>query len=86
MKCAHGQQVYGRLALIVVFANDEFKKSDWVIVTHLNGQAVSPGEEIALNEGRLVLTDKGTPFFEPATGFRMARLYLQAPEVCSDHF
>jgi len=34
----------------------------------------------------LVLTDKGTPFFEPATGFRMARLYLQAPEVCSDHF
>jgi hypothetical protein len=48
---------------ILVFANDEFNKSDGVIVTHLNGQAVSPREEIALNEGRLALTDKGTPFF-----------------------
>ena len=72
--------------LVAVFANDEFKKSDGVTVTHLNGQAVAPGEEIALSEGRLALTDKGTPFFEPATGFRMARLYLQAPEVASDHF
>jgi len=74
------------VTLIFLFANDEFKKLDGVIVTHLNGQAVAPGEEIALNEGRLALTDKGIPFFEPATGFRMARLYLQAPEVASDHF
>jgi len=49
------------VTLIFVFANDEFKKSDGVIVTHLNGHAVSPGEEIALNDGRLGLTDKGTP-------------------------
>ena len=66
---------------ILVFAKDEFNKSDGVIVTHLNGQAVSPGEEIAFNESRLTLTDKGTPFFELATGFRLARLYLKAPEV-----
>ena len=72
--------------LVAVFANDEFKKSDGVTVTHLNGQAVAPGEEIALSEGRLALTDKGTPFFEPATGFRMARLYLPAPEVASNRF
>ncbi len=50
-------------ALIFVFTNDEFKKSDGVSVTHLNGQAVSPRKDIALNEGRLALTDKGTPFF-----------------------
>jgi hypothetical protein len=49
------------VTLIFVFANDEFKKSDGAIVTHLNGQAVSPGEEIAFNESRLTLTDKGTP-------------------------
>jgi len=52
----------------------------------LNGQAIAPGEEIVLSEGRLALTDKGTPFFEPAKGFRMARLYLPAPEVASDRF
>jgi taurine transport system permease protein len=69
------------VTLIFVFANDEFKKSDGAIVTHLNGQAVSPGEEIAFNEGRLTLTDKGTPFFELATGFRLARLYLQASKM-----
>ncbi|MDT2058728.1 MAG: ABC transporter permease subunit, partial [Planktomarina sp.] len=72
--------------LISVFSNDEFKKPDGVKVTHLNGQAIAPGEEIILSEGRLALTDKGTPFFEPAKGFRMARLYLPAPEVASDRF
>jgi taurine transport system permease protein len=72
--------------LISVFSNDEFKKPDGVKVTHLNGQAIAPGEEIILSEGRLALTDKGTPFFEPAKGFRMARLYLRALEVALDHF
>jgi|TARA_B110000971_G_scaffold190190_1_gene201057 taurine transport system permease protein len=68
-------------ALIFVFTNDEFKKSDGVSVTHLNGQAVSPGKEIALNEGCLARTDKGTPFFALATGFRLAWLYLKASKV-----
>jgi taurine transport system permease protein len=62
--------------LISVFQNDEFKKSDGAIVTHLNGQDLKPGEQILLSEGRLALTEKGTPFFEPSSGFRMARLYL----------
>ena len=72
--------------LISVFKNDEFKKSDGAKVTHFNGQALAPGEQIALSEGRLALTEKGTPFFEPATGFRMARLYLPAPEVATNRF
>ena len=72
--------------LISVFQNDEFKKSDGAIVTHLNGQALKPGEQIFLSEGRLALTEKGTPFFEPSSGFRMARLYLPAPEVTTNRF
>ncbi len=72
--------------VINVFGNDEFKKKDGAKITHLNGQAVSPGEEIKLASGKLALTPKGSVFFEPATGFRMARLYLPAPEVTTNRF
>ena len=72
--------------LVSVFKNDEFDKSDGAVVTHLNGQALNPGEQVLLSEGRLALTEKGTPFFEPSTGFRMARLYLPAPEVTTNRF
>ena len=72
--------------LISVFKNDEMKKSDGAKVTHLNGAALTPGEEILVAEGRIALTVKGTPFFKPSTGFRMARLYLPAPEVASERF
>ena len=72
--------------IINVFSNDEFKKSDGAKITHFNGEPISPGEEIKLPEGRLALTPKGSAFFEPATGFRMARLYLPAPEVTTNRF
>ena len=72
--------------IVSVFSNDEFKKSDGAVVTHLNGQAVSPGDSLKLDEGRLSLTPKGGVFFVPSAGFRMARLYLPAPEVTSNRF
>lgn len=72
--------------VINVFGNDDFKKKDGARITHYNGQAIAPGESIALAEGTLALTAKGGVFFEPATGFRMARLYLPAPEVTGNRF
>ena len=72
--------------VINVFRNDEFSKKDGARITHYNGEPIQPGEKIALPEGNLALTPKGGVFFEPATGFRMARLYLPAPEVTSNRF
>ena len=72
--------------VINVFKNDEFKKKDGAKITHYNGNPINPGERISLAEGNLALTPKGGVFFEPATGFRMARLYLPAPEVTTNRF
>ena len=72
--------------VINVFSNDEFKKGDGAKITHFNGNPISPGEQMDLPEGKLALTQKGSAFFEPATGFRMARLYLPAPEVTTNRF
>lgn len=72
--------------LISVLKNDEFSKSDGVKITHFNGEPIRPGEQMSLPEGRLALTEKGTPFFEPQTGFRMARLYLPPPEITTSRF
>jgi len=72
--------------VIDVFKNDEFGKREGAKITHINGEPLSPGESISIPEGRLALTQKGSAFFEPATGFRMARLYLPAPEVTTNRF
>lgn len=71
---------------IQVLKNDEFTKKDGARVTALNGQSINPGEALDLPEGRLALTEKGTPRFEPKQGFRMQRLYLPAPEVVWQRF
>ena len=72
--------------LIQVWGNDDISKRDGSVITALNGQAVEPGDKISIPEGTIGLTDKGTPTFEPATGLRMARLYLPAPEVVLERF
>ena len=72
--------------VIDVWRNDDVKKNDGSRVTHLNGTPVEPGDRLKLPEGVLALSDKGTPTFEPATGFRMQRLYLPAPEIVLERF
>jgi taurine transport system permease protein len=72
--------------LVPVWNNDEVSKKDGSTITALNGQPVKPGDKIKIPEGTIGLTDKGSPTFEPATGLRMARLYLPAPEVVAERF
>ncbi|MCY4304994.1 MAG: ABC transporter permease subunit [Aestuariivita sp.] len=72
--------------VINVWANDTVAKADGSAVTAINGQPIKPGQRIKIPEGEIGLTDKGTPTFSPATGLRMARLYLPAPEVVWQRF
>ncbi|MEL6121187.1 MAG: ABC transporter permease [Pseudomonadota bacterium] len=72
--------------VINVWTNDEVSKKDGSLVTALNGIPVEPGDKIRTDAGEIGLTDKGTPTFSPATGFRMARLYLPAPEIVVERF
>ena len=70
--------------VISVRGNDDVSRRDGSEIVAINGQPIQPGEAIRLPEGDVGLTDKGTPFFEPATGQRMQRLYLPAPEVATE--
>ena len=72
--------------VINVWQNDEVSKRDGSTVTHINGTPLAPGESLKVPEGTIGITDKGTPTFAPDTGFRMARLYLPAPEVVLERF
>lgn len=72
--------------VIDVWKNDDVKKKDGSRIVAINGEPVEPGGEVKVAEGRIGLTDKGTPTFAPATGLRMARLYLPAPEVVLERF
>ncbi|MEO0772725.1 MAG: ABC transporter permease subunit [Pseudomonadota bacterium] len=72
--------------VIQVRKNDEISKADGSVITAFNGVPVQPGQSILIPEGEVGLTDKGTPSFSPATGQRMQRLYLPAPEVTVDRF
>ncbi|MEM6371825.1 MAG: ABC transporter permease subunit [Pseudomonadota bacterium] len=72
--------------VVNVWQNDDVAKADGSSIVELNGEPVAPGDKIRVPEGYIGLTDKGTPTFEPATGLRMARLYLPAPEVVWQRF
>ncbi len=72
--------------VIDVWKNDEVSKKDGSRITALNGKPIEPGGKIKTSAGEIGLTDKGTPTFAPATGLRMQRLYLPAPEIVVERF
>ncbi|MTI02987.1 ABC transporter permease [Roseibium sp. RKSG952] len=72
--------------VINVWQNDDVSKSDGSKIIAINGTPIEPGGKISTPEGEISLTDKGTPTFAPATGLRMARLYLPSPEVVFQRF
>ena len=72
--------------VINVWSNDEVSKKEGSKVIAINGQPIEPRGEVKIPEGSIGMTDKGTPTFAPATGLRMARLYLPAPEVVLERF
>jgi len=69
-----------RTGLVRVDANDEITKKDGAKVVAINGQPVSPGESVQIDNGRVTLSDKGTPNVAPYRGWQMEPLYLPPPE------
>ncbi|MGR3615121.1 MAG: ABC transporter permease [Paracoccaceae bacterium] len=72
--------------VVNVWQNDEVSKKEGSKVIAINGQPIEPRGTVEIPEGSIGMTDKGTPTFAPATGLRMARLYLPAPEVVLERF
>ena len=69
-----------RSVLIPFDRNDDITKKDGVRIVEINGEPVEPGATVQIPGGRVTLSDKGTPNFEPRTGWQMEPLYLPAPE------
>lgn len=70
-----------RTKLINVAKNDKPESGGKVQVVAINGQPIAPGGSVAVQNGIVTLSDKGTPNFQPTRGWQMEPLYLPAPEA-----
>lgn len=52
----------------------------------VDGQAIAPGETVAVADGEVTMTDKGTLNFKPAKGLQMRPIWLPAPEQVWNRF
>ncbi|WP_425041608.1 ABC transporter permease [Primorskyibacter sp. S187A] len=69
-----------RTGLVRVDRNDDITKGDGARVVAINGQAIAPGETVAIDNATVTLSDKGTPNVAPYRGWQMEPLYLPPPE------
>lgn len=70
-----------RSVLIRVDRNDEIGRDEGAKVVAINGQAIAPGETVAIDSGEVTLTPKGTPNYKPAQGWQMEPVWLPPPEA-----
>ena len=70
-----------RSGLIHVDKNDEISKKDGSEVVAVNGQPIERGQTVEIDSGKVTLSDKGTPNYEPYPGWQMEPLYLPPPEA-----
>lgn len=70
-----------RNELLRVDRNDELGRADETFVTAVNGQAIAPGGTVAVDFGRVSMSDKGTLNIVPATGMQMEPIWLPSPEA-----
>jgi taurine transport system permease protein len=59
---------------------------DGVKVTAINGQPILPEVPVKVDNGRLVLTSKGSINFEPYKGWQMEPIWLPSPEAVAARF
>ncbi|MEM9010183.1 MAG: ABC transporter permease subunit [Pseudomonadota bacterium] len=69
-----------RSALIRVDRNDEIGRDEGARIVAVDGQPIAPGETVAVADGEVALSDKGTPNFKPRTGWQMEAIWLPPPE------
>jgi len=70
-----------RSKLIPMDKNDEVTRKDGAKVVEVNGQSIEPGGAVEVDDGRVVMTGKGTLNFSPASGLQMEPVWLPPPEA-----
>lgn len=70
-----------RSTLIRVDQNDEIGRDGGARIVAIDGKPIAPGETVAVADGTVTLTSKGTPNFKPYTGWQMEPIWLPAPEA-----
>lgn len=70
-----------RSVLIRVDRNDEIGRDEGAKVVAIDGQAIAPGETVAVDSGEVTLTPKGTPNYKPSQGWQMEPVWLPPPEA-----
>lgn len=71
-----------RSDLILMDRNDEYsRREDGARVVAVDGQPVENGDEVAVADGHVAVTSKGSLNFIPAKGMQMEPIWLPAPEA-----
>jgi taurine transport system permease protein len=69
-----------RTGLVRVDRNDEIGRDAGAKVVAINGQEIAPGQTVDVGDGKVTLSDRGTPNVAPYRGWQMEPLYLPPPE------
>ncbi len=75
-----------RSKLLRLKNNDEGGDADEYRVTAVNGTAIEPGDTISVENGRILMTARGTLQFEPTKGMQMEAIWLPSPEAVVSKF
>ena len=69
-----------RSGLVRVRNNDDGGREDGFRITEVDGQPIATGTPVAVADGSVSLTPRGSLNFEPAKGWQMEPIWLPAPE------
>ena len=75
------QIVAWRSALVKVKRNDVGGKQSGYKVVAINGQEITPNNELFIDDARVYMTAKGTLSVTPSKGWQMQPVWLPAPET-----
>jgi len=70
-----------RSQLLLWDKNDEVNRDEGARLVAINGQPVSAGESVAVADGTIAVTSKGSLNFAPAKGMQMEPIWLPPPEA-----
>ncbi|MEL7343343.1 MAG: ABC transporter permease subunit [Pseudomonadota bacterium] len=76
----------GRATTILFDRNDDVKRNEGARVISIDGNPIDQNTEVRLDDGTIILTDKGAINFRPREGLQMNPIWLPAPEVVVGRF
>jgi taurine transport system permease protein len=69
-----------RSTLIRAHANDDGSDQEGYAVIEVDGQPISPGDRLSVDDGTITMTAKGSLNFAPSKGMQMEPIWLPSPE------